>query len=843
MKNAPLKILFFLFLTLVIFLLTASYLFYNFSFRSRASSNNIIDTQTVTEDSYVQENNSTANFSLHKDEGYLYKGKSEGGASVLEFLNNDPQYKPEENLLPKNTQVKGVSTIIQNTPRKLIPKNFIQNSFLARLFKDREDKFLTARNFNLNGEHFFYNQKINNIPVFAGILAVHLRNGNEIYSVDGSLIFNETVRAEKITEDQAKDMALKKTKEEVPSNMALIVQKAERYILNLKILGFSDDETNYNTLAVTINSHPNPLYFSRKYFVDLASGNILFTQQLIYDALNRKIYICPNGFDYPQLIRNEGDPPKNDADIDNSYDYFGNTYNYFKNTHGRDSYDNQGGALKPRVNLTGPQQSQLFKPFNCDTSPNAGWLGNGNFLFCKGMVTSDVIAHEFTHGVTVNTADLLYQTQSGALNESVSDIFGYALDPDDWTLGEGSALGIIRYINDPTLKGQPDRLFSDLYYCDTGDNGGVHKNSGVMNKAFYLMTAGGSFKGCNISGIGKEKTHPIVYRALTTYLRQQSNFKAAYTALLQACGDLYQAGSNECNQVKTALQATEMDQQPENTQTGAGCPGSGLTRQTPECAGSQVTPTITPTPSGSTTTPSPTPTSGGPTPTPTPSPGQPTTTQTPSVTPGGPTPTQSGPTNTPMPSILPSTTPTPTPTPVVKINLRLKFQGIFQKPAQQYNKMNVRVGVFNPYLSQTIYKTGAFVADENGDWWGSVTFPEISPGSSFTIFIKGPKHIQKKICDGKPTETLPGTYKCGDGNITLVTGDNNFVFTHIYQLVGDLPDQDGIVNSYDVSLVRNNLNKADATTLTLADLNLDGVVNTQDYSLIIAALSIRTDEE
>jgi Zn-dependent metalloprotease len=864
MKNAPLKILFFLCLVILISLTTAIYLLYNFRTRSRASANYIINTQSTSEDSYIDQNNATTNISIYSDEGTIYQGTNTGGAAVLEFLNSNPQYQPDQIGNPNN--VKGISSDNQ-TPRQLIPKNFIQNSFLIRFFKDRDNRFLTARNSNLNGEHFFYNQKIGNIPVFAGILAVHIRNGNQIYSVNGNLILNETLTAEKITEEQAKEIALKKAREQIPSNIGLKVEKAQRYILNLKILGFSDDETNYTTLAVTVNSDPNPLYYSRKYFVDLTSGNILFTQQLIYDALNRQIYICPNGFDNPQLARKEGDPPKNDADIDNSYDYFGNTYNYFKNTHGRDSYDNQGGALKPRVNLTGLQQSQIYQfSFNCDTSPNAGWLGDGNFLFCKGMITSDVIAHEFTHGVTVNAADLLYQAQSGALNESVSDIFGYALDSTNWTMGESSRLGIIRYMDDPTKSptnppgGQPDRLFSQKYKCaglpnscdpQTTDSCGVHWNSGVMNKTFYLMTAGGSFNGCTITGISREKSLPIVYRALTTYLTQQSNFKAMYTALLQSCNDLYQSGSNECVQVKAAAQATEIDQQPENTQGGPTCPGYSVTRKTPECAGSQVTPTITPTPGGTTSTPSPTVTPGGLTVTPTltPTPGQSTSTPTPSVTPGGPTNTPSptitpgGPSVTSTPTTVSSPTPTPTPTIGIQINLKLKFQGIVNVPKYDLNKMKVKVTIHNEDYSVNQILSGNFMTTNGITWYNGIISFNIPPGLDYTILIKGPKHIQKKICDEKPFESYPGTYHCLAGNINLKPGLNGLDFSSIYQLVGDLPEQDGIVNSYDVSLVRNNLNKGDSDSVRIADLNLDGVVNTQDYSLIIAALAIRTDEE
>ncbi len=204
---------------------------------------------------------------------------------------------------------------------------------------------------------------------------------------------------------------------------------------------------------------------------------------------------------------------------------------------------------------------------------------------------------------------------------------------------------------------------------------------------------------------------------------------------------------------------------------------------------------------------------------------------------------------------LPSTSPpSPPPEGPITISLKLRFQGIMKKPPDQFNNQVVKVTVFggpiiladesattkNPSIfSQQVN----FVADDSGVWTGTVSFPYLLPGSDYRILTKGPKHIQKKICNQVPTETYPGSYHCGQGKITLTSGVNDLDFSGIYQLVGDLPEQDGIVNSYDVSLVRNSLNKGDTDSLRLADLNLDGVVNAQDYSLVIAALSIRSDEE
>ncbi len=193
---------------------------------------------------------------------------------------------------------------------------------------------------------------------------------------------------------------------------------------------------------------------------------------------------------------------------------------------------------------------------------------------------------------------------------------------------------------------------------------------------------------------------------------------------------------------------------------------------------------------------------------------------------------------TPTPPPGATNTPTPPPSGNVTLNLKLKFQGITTKPST--TSMNVRVKLGG--AQTTDYQQASFTSNDNGIWSGTVAF-NTTPGSGFIVYVKGPKHIQKKICAATPTETSPGTYHCGQGTIALVTGANTLDFSGVLQLGGDLPDQDGTVNSYDISLVRNNLNKTDAETVRLADLNLDGKVDTQDYSLVIAALSVRSDEE
>jgi len=192
--------------------------------------------------------------------------------------------------------------------------------------------------------------------------------------------------------------------------------------------------------------------------------------------------------------------------------------------------------------------------------------------------------------------------------------------------------------------------------------------------------------------------------------------------------------------------------------------------------------------------------------------------------------------------VIPTNGPTGTQTTGnVNLKMKLKFQGINKLPATGQNSMVVKVKIYKEGVSAPTDGTGTFTADANGVWSGTISVNLAALAGKYKILVKGPQHIQKKICDSVPSETSPGIYRCSDGNIILTAGDNNLDLSGILMLVGDL-DQNGIVDSVDIGMVKNNLGKTDAATLAKADLNRDGVVDTQDYSLILAALAVRTDE-
>jgi Zn-dependent metalloprotease len=676
----------------------------------------------------------------------------------------------------------------------LLPEKTINQLSLKKKFLDSQSPSFIKQNLKtLSGQHFYYEQNINNIPVYGAVVNMHLNN-DQLYAFDGTVTTESELPMAKVSEEKAQEIALDQAKKDSENKISFYIYQSEKIIINKKILGISDDESNHLTQAVWVRSDENSQnFFSRKYFVDLFTGEIIYQEDKLIAALNREIKSCTKGTVNCQTLRTEGQNPVSDTAVNKTYDILGKTYNFYFDSFKRDSYDGNGAKLVGLVHFIDSSCPNAY------ADPVTNWI-----FICDGMYAQDVIAHELTHLVTGNR--LIYQNQSGAMNESISDIFAIGTD-NNWTLGEDTVLGVIRYADDPTKKtkytpAQPDRLFSQNYFCGNLDDGGVHVNNGILNKTFYLMAEGGSFNGCSLQPVGMAKAHLIIYRALTTYVTPTANFADMFDYINRSCNDLYGEGSADCLNVKKVMQATEMDQQPAGSQTSPKC--SGQKPKTPACVNNS-------------------PPSTSPTNSPTSSP-------------------TSVPTATPQPTLPPLPTVPITPTGNVELDLKLKFQGVGKKPADEINKLFVKVTLVSD-LDEKNESYGIFTADNQATWSGQVFFnlKEISPTAKYKILIKGPMHLQKKICDPSPSETKDGYYQCSLPNILLKQGKNFFDFSKITLLAGDLPIQDGIVNAYDLSLIRQRLG-VKITGPQLYDLNLDGVINTQDYSLILYTLSTRFDE-
>jgi len=228
------------------------------------------------------------------------------------------------------------------------------------------------------------------------------------------------------------------------------------------------------------------------------------------------------------------------------------THKYFSQKHGRNSYNNAGAIIKSYVSYS-------------SNYVNAFWdgsrmtYGDGDGVNYGPLVSLDICGHEIAHGVTEYSANLVYSYQSGALNESFSDIFGesiekFASGTNDWLMGDdigaGGSGGALRSMSNPNAYGDPDTYLGTNWYSGSGDNGGVHINSGVQNFWFYVLSTGKSGtndKGdsYNVTGIGMDKAAAIAYRNLTVYLNSNSQYSDARNGAIQSARDLYGADSPE----------------------------------------------------------------------------------------------------------------------------------------------------------------------------------------------------------------------------------------------------------------------------------------------------------
>jgi Zn-dependent metalloprotease len=277
----------------------------------------------------------------------------------------------------------------------------------------------------------------------------------------------------------------------------------------------------------------------------------------------RTVFDAKNGTALPGvLVRAEGDPPSADVAINEAYDGAGATYDLFHDIYERNSIDDRGLRLDSTVHYD-------VKYDNAFWNGDQMIYGDGDGqLFNRFTLAIDVIGHELTHGVTQYEANLTYRGESGALNESFSDVFGtlvkqrslnQTVDQADWLIGagllaagvQGEALRSMKApgtaYNDPVLGKDPQPDNYAKLYRGNADDGGVHINSGIANRAFYLAATA-------IGGYAWEKTGRIWYLTLRDGLRRQANFRQAANTTFSIAGQLYGNDSDEQKAVRSAWQ-------------------------------------------------------------------------------------------------------------------------------------------------------------------------------------------------------------------------------------------------------------------------------------------------
>jgi Zn-dependent metalloprotease len=433
-----------------------------------------------------------------------------------------------------------VSTQRQITEADLAPAM----DMLAPVFRLESGnlRLLRATEDGLGLKHARYAQTKNGLEVIGGELLVHVDHDGSVYAVNGNARDGVLLPPNPALDSGA---ARVRATELVPGTQATDANLV--YVVSTKDHGL---HLAWETVVAGF-AGDDPIM--DRVYVDALDGSLVDRHPMIHTAKARRVHTSGNGSTLPgTLVRSEGGAASSDTAVNNGYDYSGATYDCYKTLFDRDSYNNAGATLTVSVHYS--------RNYN-----NAFWngsqmvFGDGDGSTFSSLVNSfDVMAHELTHAVTGSTADLIYQNESGALNEAMSDIMaatcetwktGGTVNANTWKIGEdiftpGTAGDALRYMDNPTADGMSYDFYPERY---TGfeDSGGVHLNSGIANLAFKLLVTGGthprSKTSVTVPALGMDKTSRIFYRALTQYMTSTTDFAGARTATAQAATDLYDA--------------------------------------------------------------------------------------------------------------------------------------------------------------------------------------------------------------------------------------------------------------------------------------------------------------
>lgn len=387
-------------------------------------------------------------------------------------------------------------------------------------------------------------QLYNGVPVYDAELRFHFNRNNKLTAVNGNIIpsikLNSTPT---LSQNEANSIALAEIENQNINNSSAPLQIFNNILyLFKKGLAQGFNGSNYLVYEVEVRNNIDVREFL---YIDAHNGTIVEQFTGIAHALNRILYEGNTS----TVIWQEGDafPGTLDQWQQNEVVVSEHVYNFFKNAFGYISFDNADAQMKTINNNP---------DINC---PNANWNGS-TVNYCTGTASDDVVAHEWGHAYTQYTSGLIYQYQSGAMNESFSDIWGETIDiinnyedagedlstrtgcgsSQRWRMGEDASAfgGAIRDMWDPTCNGDPGKVTDSQYACGDIDSGGVHTNSGVPNHAFALLVDGGTYNGYTINALGFVKAAHIFWRAQTNYLTQTSDFTVLADALEASCSDL-----------------------------------------------------------------------------------------------------------------------------------------------------------------------------------------------------------------------------------------------------------------------------------------------------------------
>jgi len=405
-------------------------------------------------------------------------------------------------------------------------------------------EFLPTKQDSYGLESVTLHQKYEGVPVFDGQLRFHFNSSKQLTAINGNYITNIKVNATPtISEREANNIALEMVNKQ-DLNYSRETVFAYETTLFVFQKGLIENNLGSSYLVYEVEARNNADV--REYlYINAQDGSLVEQFTGMPHALDRVVYEGSTN----TIAWQEGDAFPGSLSIwqQNEVEASGHVYNFFNNAFGYVSYN--GADAQMRTINNNPN-------INC---PNANWNGvTANY--CNGTATDDVIAHEWGHAYTEYTSGLIYAWQSGAMNESFSDIWGETVDlinnyqdadddvslrtgcnsSDRWRIGEDATAfgGAIRDMWNPPCNGDPGKVTDGQYRCGTGDSGGVHSNSGIPNHAYALLVDGGTYNGQTINGIGLTKAAHIFWRAQSTYLTATSDFFTLADALEASCTDL-----------------------------------------------------------------------------------------------------------------------------------------------------------------------------------------------------------------------------------------------------------------------------------------------------------------
>lgn len=289
---------------------------------------------------------------------------------------------------------------------------------------------------------------------------------------------------------------------------------------------------------------------------------------------DRFVYDAKTGSQLPGvLVRSENEPGIDDVGANEAFDGSGTTRGLYQKTYSRNSIDAAGLDLVSTVHYQKGYDNAFWDGQQMVYGDGDEDLPIIERIFNRFTIAIDVIGHELTHGVTQYEANLIYADQSGALNESLSDVFGslvkqYSLgqtaDQADWIIGQGlftenvNGVGIRSMkapgtaYDDPVIGKDPQPAHMKDYVNTSADNGGVHINSGIPNRAFYVAAI-------EIGGNAWEKAGMIWYLALRDKLTTLSNFQDVANKTFDVAGELYGVDGIEQLAVKAGWTAVGIE--------------------------------------------------------------------------------------------------------------------------------------------------------------------------------------------------------------------------------------------------------------------------------------------